>query len=305
MSGKKNILVSVVGPTAVGKTSMAIEIAKTFQTEIVSADSRQFYQEMEIGTAKPDAAELAAAPHHFINSHSIKEYYSVGQFEQDAIRLLDQLFQKHQVVVMVGGSGLFFKAIWEGFDEMPSIDLRLRDQLNEEFKQHGLEPLLEELKVKDDKYYHEVDRHNHQRVIRALEVIRTTDQPFSSFRKGHQTKDRGFENVKIGLELERPDLFDRINRRMDLMIEQGLFEEAERLMPYKDHNALQTVGYSEIFGFLDGEYDKEEAIRLLKRNSRRYAKRQMTWFKKDEEICWMQPNDLQQAIQLVQNQLNA
>ncbi|MAE85415.1 MAG: tRNA (adenosine(37)-N6)-dimethylallyltransferase MiaA [Flammeovirgaceae bacterium] len=305
MQAKKNLLISVVGPTAVGKTKFAIELARAYNAEIVSADSRQFYKELEIGTAKPDADELAAAKHHFINSHSINDYYNVGQFEADVLVLLEELFQKNSIVIMVGGSGLFFKAVWEGFDEMPEVDLSLRKQLNNEFEQNGLEPLLQELNETDPKYYEQVDRQNHQRVIRALEVIRTTSKPFSEFRKGHQAKERLFTNVKIGLEMEREVLFDRINRRMDLMIEQGLFEEAERLMEYKDHNALQTVGYSEIFGYLDGEYDREEAVRLLKRNSRRYAKRQMTWFKRDEEIIWMQPNDLDQAIRLINKSLNA
>ena len=305
MYAKRKILVSVVGPTAIGKTKFAIELAKKYNTEIISADSRKFYREMEIGTAKPDQEEIAAAPHHFINSHSIKEYYNVGQFEQDVLQLLDKLYQKHDVVVMVGGSGLFFKAVWEGFDEMPEVDLSLRDDLNKEFTENGLDPLLEELQENDPKYYEQVDPHNHQRVISALEVIRSTGKPFSEFRKGHQSKVRSFENIKIGLEMDREHLFDRINQRMDLMIDQGLFEEAESLKAYKEHNALQTVGYSEIFGFMDGAYDREEAIRLLKRNSRRYAKRQMTWFKKDEEIYWMQPNDLEKAIQLISKSLDA
>ncbi len=305
MCAKNKILISVVGPTAIGKTKFAIELAKKYNTEIISADSRQFYREMEIGTAKPDQEELAAAPHHFINSHSIEEYYNVGQFEQDVLELLEKLYQKHDVVIMVGGSGLFFKAVWEGFDEMPEVDLGLRNDLNKEFAENGLQPLLKELQENDPKYYQQVDKHNHQRVIRALEVIRTTGKPFSEFRKGHQSKERSFENIKIGLEMDRDQLFDRINLRMDLMIDQGLFEEAESLKAYKDHNAMQTVGYSEIFGFMDGAYDREEAIRLLKRNSRRYAKRQMTWFKKDEEIIWMQPNDLEKAIQLILKSLDA
>ncbi len=303
MPVKKNILISVVGPTAVGKTKFAIELAQYFATEIISADSRQFYREMEIGTAKPDSQDLSLVKHHFINSHSITDYYNVGQFEQDVIELLQALFAQHEVVVMVGGSGLFFKAVWEGFDAMPEVDLHLRRTLNQELAEQGLEVLLRELKEKDPKYYHQVDRHNHQRVIRALEVIRATNAPFSDFRKGHVTKQRSFDTVKIGLELDRAILFDRINQRMDLMIAQGLFEEAEQLIEYRRHNALQTVGYSEVFGFLDGDYDREEAVRLLKRNSRRYAKRQMTWFKKDGEVNWVQPNDLDKAIQLINDSL--
>lgn len=305
MSLKKKILVSVAGPTAVGKTAFAIALARYFQTEVISADSRQFYQELKIGTAKPDESELAAAPHHLIDSHSITEYYSVGQYERDAQRLLDELFQHHWVVVAVGGSGLFFKAIWEGLDEMPEVDLDLRKRLNEQFEKHGLEPLLTELNDKDPAYYGQVDQHNHQRIIRALEVIRTTGQPFSDFRKGAPKQHRGFTNLKIGLNMDREQLFDRINKRMDQMINMGLFEEARHLIPYRSHNALQTVGYTEIFRHFDGEYDREEAVRLLKRNSRRYAKRQLTWFRKDPEILWHHPDDRQEVIRMIQEYLDA
>jgi len=305
MNLKKNILVSVVGPTAVGKTALAIEIAKYFNTEIVSADSRQFYREMNIGTAKPDKEELAQVKHHFIDSHSIKSHYSVGMYEKEVLVLLDELFQRHDVVVLVGGSGLFFKSIWDGFDEMPAVDLDLRASLNRWFEEEGLEPMLKELKEKDPEYFGLVDQQNHQRVIRALEVIRSSGETFTSFRKGKTVSNRNFVNLKFGLNMDREILFDRINKRMDLMIDAGLFEEAEALFPYKDHNALQTVGYTEIFNYLDGKYDREEAVRLLKRNSRRYAKRQLTWFRKDEEIKWYQPNETERIIRLIADSLNA
>jgi len=305
MNLKKNILVSVVGPTAVGKTALAIEIAKYFNTQIVSADSRQFYREMNIGTAKPDKEELAQVKHHFINSHSIKSHYSVGMYEKEALVLLDELFQRHDVVVLVGGSGLFFKAIWDGFDEMPAVDLDLRASLNRWFEEEGLEPMLKELKEKDPEYFGLVDQQNHQRVIRALEVIRSSGETFTSFRKGKAVSNRNFVNLKFGLNMDREILFDRINKRMDLMIDAGLFEEAKALFPYKDHNALQTVGYTEIFNYLEGKYDREEAVRLLKRNSRRYAKRQLTWFRKDEEIKWYQPNESERIIRLIADSLNA
>ncbi|MFH6982626.1 tRNA (adenosine(37)-N6)-dimethylallyltransferase MiaA [Marinoscillum luteum] len=305
MNLKKNILVSVVGPTAVGKTALAIEIAKYFNTEIVSADSRQFYREMNIGTAKPDKEELAQVKHHFIDSHSIKSHYSVGMYEKEALILLDKLFQRHDVVVLVGGSGLFFKAIWDGFDEMPAVDLELRASLNRCFEEEGLEPMLKELKEKDPEYFGLVDQQNHQRVIRALEVIRSSGETFTSFRKGKSVSNRNFVNLKFGLNMDREILFDRINKRMDLMIDAGLFEEAKALFPYKDHNALQTVGYTEIFNYLAGKYDREEAVRLLKRNSRRYAKRQLTWFRKDEEIKWYQPNESERIIRLIAGSLNA
>ncbi|WP_370089746.1 tRNA (adenosine(37)-N6)-dimethylallyltransferase MiaA [Ekhidna sp.] len=299
----KPILISIVGPTAVGKTALSIQIARWLGSEIVSADSRQFYREMEIGTAKPDAEELKAVPHHFINSHSINEMYSAGEFGRDAIERIGELHRQNRTVVAVGGSGLYLKALWDGFDEMPSVDKQIRENLNLEFEKNGLESLLEELKASDIEYFNEVDRQNGQRVIRALEVIRSTGKPFSSFRKS-QPSELPYDQIKIGLNMDREDLFDRINRRMDLMIEAGLFEEAKKLYPHKDHNALQTVGYSEIFGYMDGNYDKEEAIRLLKRNSRRYAKRQLTWFRKYDDIHWFSPNQLEKIKQLIEAELH-
>lgn len=286
MSHEKPRLISVVGPTAVGKTALAIELAELLQTEIVSADSRQFYREMTIGTAKPTEAELLKARHHFINSHSISEFYSAGDFERDTLVLLENLFKSNHNVVAVGGSGLYLKALWEGFDDIPEVDGKFREQLKHEFLEGGLEPLLLELFESDPTFHSQVDKQNHQRVIRALEIIRGTGKPFSDFRKSSTKQARHFENLKIGLQMDREKLNERIDVRMDQMIKNGLFEEAEKLLPYRNQNALQTVGYKEIFGYLDGEYDREEAIRLLKRNSRRYAKRQMTWFKADPEIKW-------------------
>lgn len=279
-------LISIIGPTAIGKTAMGIEVAKKLRSEIISADSRQFYKEMEIGTAKPTADELGMIPHHFINTHSIEEYYSAGAFERDALHKLKKLFDKNSSVLMVGGSGLYVKAVWEGFDEMPEVDGSIRLELNDQFQKEGLESLLVELKLHDPDYYEQVDNRNHQRIIRALEVIRATNAKFSDFRKMKNVEARPFEIVKIGLEMDRDKLNKRIDDRMDRMIEAGLFEEAEKFYPQRKLNALQTVGYKEIFDFLEGKYDREEAIRLLKRNSRRYAKRQMTWFKADKEIKW-------------------
>lgn len=287
MQQQKPRLISIVGPTAVGKTAKAIELAEILGTEILSADSRQFYREMTIGTAKPSADELARVKHHFIDTHTVTDFYSAGAFERDAVDLLAQLFETHDTVVITGGSGLYLKAVWQGFDEMPEVEEGVRDQLNEEYATAGLEPLLAELKAADPLYYEQVDRHNHQRVIRALEVIRSTGMPFSGFRQNQPTVERPFTNVKIGLEMEREQLYTRIDQRMDAMIAAGLFEEAERLYPHRHMNALQTVGYKEIFDYLEGKYDKAEAIRLLKRNSRRYAKRQLTWFKADAEIIWL------------------
>lgn len=298
----KPLLVSIVGPTAVGKTALAIKIATRFRTEILSADSRQFYEELVIGTAKPNSEELGAVKHHFIDSHSIEELYSAGDFGRDARQLITRLHQKNPIVVAVGGSSLYLKALWEGFDEMPEITPLIRTELNQAFQSDGLSNLLEELEESDPAYYAEVDRQNPQRVIRALEVIRSTGKPFSSFRKSKK-QDLPYENLKIGLSIERELLFTRINARMDEMIANGLFEEVQGLIPFKNHNALQTVGYTEIFRYLDGEYDREEAMRLLKRNSRRYAKRQMTWFKRYEDVYWFEPNQEEEIVQLIRSQL--
>ncbi len=300
----KPILISIIGPTAVGKTALAIQLASGLGTEIISADSRQFYRELTIGTAKPSEGELSQVPHHFINSHSIDELYSAGQFGRDAAKLLKKLFEHNPAVIMVGGSSLYLKSLWEGFDEMPEVPASVREGLVQELKENGLEQLLEELKMTDRKYYEQVDRMNGQRVIRALEIIRGTGQAFSSFRKSKQ-KESFYQHVKVGLKMDRELLFDRINQRMDVMIEEGLFEEAASLFAYKDHNALQTVGYSEIFGFMEGKYDQEEAIRLLKRNTRRYAKRQMTWFRKYDDIHWFEPQQEKAIQKLIESKLGS
>lgn len=295
MSGERNdiakSLISIVGPTAVGKTAISIKLAKELDTEIISADSRQYYKEMEIGTAKPTSSERSQAKHHFINSLTITQEYNAGTFETEALALLEEIFKLKNQVIMTGGSGLYCKAVWEGFDELPKVDTAIRETLNHELKTYGLDHLVAELFNKDPEYYEMVDKNNPQRVVRALEVIRTTGKTFTSFRKNQGGKSRFFKNIKIGLTLERDELYRRIDERMDAMISGGLFKEAERLYPFRRLNALQTVGYSEIFDYLDGIYDYEEAVRLLKRNSRRYAKRQLTWFKRDEEIRWFSPDD--------------
>lgn len=303
MKNNRNVLVSIVGPTAVGKTSFGIKLAQHFGSEIISVDSRQFYKEMMIGTAKPSLSERNQVNHHFVDSLSIHDQYTVGNFEREAMEKLKSLFASSKIVLAVGGSGLFFKALWEGFDEMPVIEEGVRERLNIEYQTNGLSALLVELEASDPEYYKIVDRQNWQRVIRALEVIRSTGKPFSSFRVKNKSTERDFENIKIGLELDRGVLFDRINQRMDVMIEEGLFDEASNLYHHRNLNALQTVGYSEIFDFIDDKYDKEDAIRLLKRNSRRYAKRQMTWFKKDIEVNWISPENEDVAIKIIETQL--
>tara|TARA_R110002020_G_scaffold62197_1_gene166721 strand:- start:2906 stop:3787 length:882 start_codon:yes stop_codon:yes gene_type:complete len=292
----------VVGPTAVGKTDLCLNLAKKFKTEIVSCDSRQFYREMNLGTAKPSSEELSEVPHHFINSLSIEDDYDVRKFERDAIVLLETLFLKNQVVIMTGGSGLFAEAIVNGLDEMPAIAPEVRAQIIQEYAEKGLDFLQEEVAQNDPEYFEIVDQKNPQRLMRAMEIYRGTGKKFSSFRV-KSVKKRPFQVIKVGLERDREELYARIDLRMDQMITAGLFQEADALFEKRHLNALQTVGYSEIFGFLEGRYDKEEAIRLLKRNSRRYAKRQLTWFKKDESIKWFSPENKESILEFLAYQM--
>lgn len=296
------LLVAVVGPTAVGKTATAIALAQAFDTAIVSADARQFYREMSVGTAAPTAAELAAAQHHFIHSHSIQQSYSVGQYEQEALACLAQLFVDKPVVVLVGGSGLYVKALCEGLDNLPPIPPEIRVQLQQRLEAEGLESLVAELAQRDPHSYNQIDRHNPQRVLRALEVCIGTGKPFSSFHH-HQPKPRPFRVLYIGLDLPREQLYGRIDTRVEVMVAQGLEAEARRLYPYRMHNALQTVGYQEWYGYFEGIYDREEALRLLKRNSRRYAKRQLTWFRRIPEIQWFSPEQQAAILAYVQTHI--
>lgn len=292
-------LIVITGPTAVGKTALSIRIAQQFGTEILSADSRQFYREMNIGTAKPSPEERAVVRHHFINNLSISEEYTAGMYEAEALVVLEELFKKHKVAVLTGGSGLFIKALCEGLDDIPAAEEGIRETLNATFEKEGLEPLLQELKEKDPAYYEKVDRDNPVRIIRALEICRSTGLPFSSFRTGSK-KERPFKIVKIALNRDREELYRRIDTRMDQMLSEGLINEVESLYSYKHINALQTVGYSEVFDFLDGNYDQEEMVRLLKRNSRRYAKRQLTWFSKDEEYKWFHPDQEKEIVAYIE-----
>jgi tRNA dimethylallyltransferase len=278
-------LIVIAGPTAVGKTAVAIELAKLLKTEIISADSRQFYREMAIGTAKPNEDELSQAKHHFINSHSITDNFSVGDFEKQGLALLQDIFQKHDTAILVGGSGLYIKAICEGFDELPSASSEIRDRLNQAFNDKGISYLQGQLKDADPVYYNQVDLNNPQRLIRALEVFEATGKPFSSYRKAI-TNRRPFHTIKIGLDLPRDILYQRINQRVDAMIDQGLIEEVRSLLPFRHYNALNTVGYSELFDYIDGKTDLYTAIELIKQNTRRFAKRQLTWFRKDKDITW-------------------
>ncbi|WP_017259710.1 tRNA (adenosine(37)-N6)-dimethylallyltransferase MiaA [Pedobacter arcticus] len=302
MSQKQKILIAIAGPTAIGKTALAIEVARYFNTEIISADSRQFFKEMSIGTAKPNPQELAQAKHHFIDSHSIKDDFSVGNFEKQAIACLGKIFENHDVTVMVGGSGLYVNAVLYGFDELPKASDALRAQLNERLKTEGIELLQEELKNLDPDYYAEVDVYNPQRIIRALEVCLSTGKTFSSFRN-KQHKERDFDIILIGLNTDRELLYSRINQRVDLMIKDGLVEEVRALQAYQHLNALKTVGYSEIFRHLNKEWTLSEAIEKLKQNTRNFAKRQITWFKKNEGIIWFEPTETQQIIDFIKEKL--
>ncbi|MBZ0326468.1 MAG: tRNA (adenosine(37)-N6)-dimethylallyltransferase MiaA [Altibacter sp.] len=292
---KKPLLICVVGPTAIGKTSLAIAIAKAFTTEIISADSRQFFAEMTIGTAVPTAEELAAVPHHFIQNKSIFEPYSVGEFEREAIQKLEELFQQHEVVVIAGGSGLYVDAVVNGLDSFPDIASEIRTQLNAEYEIHGIEPLQKELEQVDPSYFDKVDIHNAHRLIRALEVYRSSGKPYSSFLKKNNTQ-RNFEVLYIGLTAERATIYKRINKRVDEMIANGLVQEAEDLYPNKALNALQTVGYQELFQFFEGRLKLEQAIEEIKKNTRRFAKRQLTWLRKNEMIHWFDYQETENEI---------
>ncbi|MBD8487616.1 tRNA (adenosine(37)-N6)-dimethylallyltransferase MiaA [Echinicola sp. CAU 1574] len=302
MKGRNKYLVVVAGPTAVGKTELCINLAKKFNTVIISSDSRQFYKETELGTAKPSMSERQEVQHFFVDSLSIHDDYDVRKFEKDALILLEDVFQKSNVVIMTGGSGMYIDAVCNGFDDIPDINPEIRTSLNELYKSDGIEAIRNKLKEVDPDYYEQVDIHNPQRLIRGCEVSIGTGRPFSSYRNKKRTE-RSFQIIKIGLERDREELYDRINLRMDLMVETGLFEEAESLYVYKNLNALQTVGYTEIFGYLAGEYDKEEALRLLKRNSRRYAKRQMTWFRRDGDMVWFHPDQFNEVLGFIENQI--
>jgi tRNA dimethylallyltransferase len=294
MQGTKRLIV-IVGPTAVGKTVLAIRLAQHFQTEIVSADSRQIYRGLEIGTAKPSPQELQLIKHHFINTHSIQEDYDAGSYGRDALTLINLLFKEYDNLILCGGSGLYIRAVLEGFDEMPPVPEGTREQIIKEFETNGLAWLQAEVKQVDPDYFEVVDIQNPHRLIRALELNRAWQKPMHELRKQKKIE-HPFQIVKIGIELDREELYHRIDVRMDAMIEQGLFAEVEKFYPVRNLNALQTVGYREIFGFMDGMYDKDEAIRLLKRNSRHYAKRQLTWFKKDKEVNWFRPDQFDEII---------
>lgn len=299
----KKTLVVIVGPTGSGKTDLAIEVARHFGTEILSTDSRQFYKGMPIGTAQPSAEQLAAVKHHFIADRLPEQELSAGGYEREALERLGELFEHHNVVVAVGGSGLYIDALCYGFDKLPSDTAHIRAELMQRLDSEGLDRLVEELRARDEAYWQVVDRHNPARVIRALEVCIASGRPYSEQRTATR-RSRPFRTVKIGLLWPREELYDRINRRVDIMVGEGLEEEARSVSHLRHLSSLQTVGYREFFDHFDGKITREEAIDLVKRNSRRYAKRQMTWFRRDESIHWVDRCNAQEAIEVVEGALS-
>ena len=286
---KKTLLV-LAGPTAVGKTSCGIEIAKHFNTEIISADSRQIYQECTIGTAVPSPEELARAKHHFIQVVSVRDAYNASKFEFQVLEKLEELFEKHDLLLMVGGSGLYIDAVCHGIDDLPSIDPELRKKLLLKFEDKGLEALTWELRKLDPVSYSQVDLKNHMRVLKALEVTMQTGKPYSSFLSAEK-KERPFQILRIALDIERELLYDRINNRVQLMMEAGLLEEVKLLEPLRDYTAMKTVGYRELFKHLDGELSLDEAVDLIQRNTRKFARKQLTWFRKENRYQWFSPHE--------------
>lgn len=288
----------LLGPTAVGKTELALQIAERLQSPILNCDSRQLYRDMQIGTAAPTPEQLTRVKHYFVGTLGLEDYYSAAQYEADALQLIETLRPDHENILLTGGSMMYIDAICNGIDDIPTIDDDTRMLLKERYEQEGLAPLLRELRLVDPEHYDIVDQRNPKRVIHALEVYYTSGKPYSSFRTGIR-KERPFRIVKIGLNRPREELFARINSRVDVMMEEGLVDEVRRLLPYRHLNALNTVGYKEIFRHLDGEWTLEFAIEKIKKNTRDYAKKQLTWFRRDEDIQWFHPDQKEEIFQLL------
>ena len=291
-------VIFIVGPTAIGKTHLSIALAKELNADIISCDSRQFYKELKIGSAPPSKKNLAEVQHHFIHNLSIKEDYNAGKFEIDAIKLIKKLHQTNNTIIAVGGSGLYINAICKGFDKIPKISKQIRERATVEYRNKGLAWLQKEIKKFDPEFYSNYDTNNPQRLLRALEVFQETGKKISSF-KSNKTKERSFEIIKIGLNIERSILYKRIDDRVDIMMKEGLLKEVDSLLDFQKNNALQTVGYREIFGFLNGKNTLERAVEDIKKNTRRFAKRQLTWFRKDKEIKWFEPHQLIKIQKLI------
>ncbi len=298
----QNTLLVLLGPTGVGKTDISIDIALRFGSEIISCDSRQFYREMAIGTAIPTEDKLKKVKHHFVRFLSVNEYYSASLFERDVLNLLPELFKKNKIIIMAGGSGMYIDAVCNGIDEIPDVDPVIRQKYTRKYKEEGLESIRVSLKLLDPEHYKNVDLRNYKRIIRALEICETTGRPYSSFLKKGK-KERDFRIIKVGLERPREELYDKINQRVDGMISQGLEEEARALHELKNLNALNSVGYKEFFDYFEEKMSKGKTIELIKRNSRRYAKRQMTWWAKDKDIRWFHPGKTQEIIEYIEGTL--
>ena len=301
----KNTLITIVGPTAIGKTALSIQLANHFKSDIISCDSRQFYKEMTIGTAVPEPEELEAAKHHFIQNRSVFDDYNVGQFERDALAKLDQLFLENPIQIMVGGSGLYVDAVLKGLDYFPEVDKQIREDLTKELQEKGIEQLQKKLKKLDIETYNTIALDNPHRIMRALEICIGTNTPYSTY-KNKPKAPRNFNIIKVGLNADREIIYNRINQRVDIMIENGLLEEAENLQEHRHLNALQTVGYRELFSYFDEDFTKEFAISEIKKNTRRFAKRQITWFKKDLETLWFDyETDINKVISSISHKINS
>lgn len=301
MTNTKHLVV-IAGPTGSGKTDLSIRVARYYHCPIISTDSRQFYRGIPIGTAQPTAEELQMAEHHFIADRDLKDDFNSGAYETEALSRLEELFQKHDIVVAVGGSGLYIKALCEGMDDLPEVDQRLREELNSRCKAEGVEALAEELRRLDPDFYEVVDRKNPARVVRALEVCISTGKTYSSLRSGVK-RQRPFNIIKIAVNMDREVLYERIDLRVDKMVQAGLYDEALKVYPLRELNALQTVGYREWFDHFDGKISREEAIELIKRNSRRYAKRQLTWFRADKDFEWFEPSETEKILEYIDSKI--
>ena len=291
-------LIVITGPTAVGKTALCLDIAKHFDIPIINADSRQIFRELKIGTARPTEEQMQEVKHYFVGILGLEDYYSASLFEQQVLELLDQQFQSHDHALMAGGSMMYIDAVCDGIDDIPTIDDATRDLMKKRLAKEGLEKLCEELKILDPEYYDIVDRQNPRRVVHALEICTMTGKPYTSFRK-REKRERPFRIIKIGLNRPREELYERINRRVDQMMAEGLLDEVQNLYPQRHLNALNTVGYKELFDYIDGRWSLEEAVERIKGNTRRYARKQLTWYKKDEQIRWFHPDDKETIINYI------
>ena len=298
-----NTLIILLGPTGVGKTELSLQIAEHFNSPIISSDSRQLYKDLPIGTAAPTPQQTSRVKHFFVGTLNLTDYYSASQFEEDVIKLLNELYLTHSTVVMTGGSMMYIDAVTKGIDDIPTVLPEIRSALWKEYEEKGLEPILEELKQADPKHYDEVDRNNYKRVIHAVEICRQTGLPYSSFRIKKQ-KTRPFHIIQIGLNRDRAELCDRINLRVEQMMKDGLLEEARRVYPFRHLNSLNTVGYKELFNYFDGEWTLDLAVEKIKRNSRVYARKQMTWFKRDKDITWFHPDQKDEIFQYIDQRIN-